>query len=319
MVDVASYSNRSMLFDASNEFIDFGTTAYNFNGSTAFSVSWWASATAAAGNYSPIAKMSGAGNTAGWCIYHSFATYVYFIIQQTGTTDSLVVYSQEPNNQMNQYYYWSHYVVTYDGSKAPTGVKFYMNGTLFSTNTTTNTFTGSSSNAAKFTIGSRDAGATPMYYPGYLDEIAIWDGYVLLQNDVTTIFNNYNPTNLALFHTPPSSWWRMGEGVVSWPTIPDAIGAVNGTATNMESTDIVDYAHAGEIRLDAEIARQQTIVNTPTVITYYKMTGLDSGAPGQYYHSWKVTNTPDFAGSLAGTLPYGGPLVDIHIADRWQE
>jgi hypothetical protein len=50
---------------------------------------------------------------------------------------------------------------------------------------------------------------------------------------------------------------------------------------------------------------------------YYKMMGRDSACPTKTYHVWVVQNSPDFTGSSAGTLPCGGPLVDICILDTW--
>ena len=53
---------------------------------------------------------------------------------------------------------WSMVTVTYDDSKSTAGVKFYINGTLGTTTTVTNTFSGTATNstAAKMALKHRD-------------------------------------------------------------------------------------------------------------------------------------------------------------------
>ena len=48
--------------------------------------------------------------------------------------------------------------------------------------------------------------------------------------------------------------------------------------------------------------------------TYYDMCGHDSScSAGSALHTWRVTGSPDLAGASAGSLPCGGPLVDIFV------
>ena len=49
------------------------------------------------------------------------------------------------------------------------------------------------------------------YLEGNIDEFAYWDNHELSSSDVTTIYNGGSPTDLSLFDTPPTSWYRMGD------------------------------------------------------------------------------------------------------------
>lgn len=56
--------------------------------------------------------------------------------------------------------------------------------------------------------------------------------------------------------------------------------------------------------------------------TFYRMVGIDSGAPvDQYpfYVYWTASIVPDVNGEEAGTLPFGGPLIDIAISFEFTE
>ena len=52
------------------------------------------------------------------------------------------------------------------------------------------------------------------------------------------MYNSGAPTDLSSYSTPPTHWWRMGDGDSS-PTITDQVGSYNLTMTNMDSADIV--------------------------------------------------------------------------------
>lgn len=78
-------------------------------------------------------------------------------------------------------------------------------------------------------------------FGGNIDEFAIWDTE-LRQPAVTELYNNGIPNDLSTHPTVANlkHWWRMGEDVTNFPTIPDKIGSNNGIAYNEnEATMIV--------------------------------------------------------------------------------
>lgn len=50
------------------------------------------------------------------------------------------------------------------------------------------------------------------YFHGFIDEIAIWDGYVLTPADVAAIYAGGADMDLNPFN--PKYWWRMGENAI---------------------------------------------------------------------------------------------------------
>lgn len=143
---------------------------------------------------------------------------------------------------------WYHVVITYDGGLgvANDRVKIYVNTTLITGNTYTNSAptalsTGTTSTIRFATAGSGPAGHTP--WRGLIDEAAIWVGLTLSQTEITELYNAGQPSDLeALSFAAPTLWWRMGEGD-TYPTILEVVsGAADCTMVNMAASDFVNAA-----------------------------------------------------------------------------
>jgi hypothetical protein len=130
---------------------------------------------------------------------------------------------------------WTHVTLTYNGGTNFNGFRLYKNAVL-------DNVPGAGAMVASLhsgqvpCFGSRNTAA--FFYSGNIDEVSFWTK-ALSQAEVTELFN------LAPSAVPEHSataflvhWWRMGDGDV-FPTIQDQIDAVDGTMTNMTSSDIV--------------------------------------------------------------------------------
>ena len=109
----------------------------------------------------------------------------------------------------------------------------WIDGVLVGTDTSTrvNNF-----NEKPFYLGRETGGTGYKCYGGNLDEFAVWEGD--MSGDVATIYNSGTPTDLTSLS--PVAWYRMGDKVTSWATIPDQIGSNDGTAYNeIESVMVV--------------------------------------------------------------------------------
>ena len=102
---------------------------------------------------------------------------------------------------------WYHAVVTYDASKASSGIKLYLNGTrVDDADYASGTFTASKNTTAQVRVAGLQVNNT--YGNGKIDELAIFNTE-LSSSDVTSIYNSGVPTDISSFS--PVGWWRMGD------------------------------------------------------------------------------------------------------------
>lgn len=213
----SSFSNKYSMPFAESDFVPglgdssatASTSAYNFTNTSAFSISFWNKDTTATGG---IVSRQQAGATCGvgYSVYVAGGKY-YFDFVSNGTTcvginvNSTSTYSSGA---------WSHFVVTYSGSGAASGVTMYINGSSVAVTTTKDTLATFSGQTAAFVIGYRITGAPePSYYlTGNLDEISIWNTE-LTAAQVTAIYNSGKAYELTRSTAQRSllGWYRMGD------------------------------------------------------------------------------------------------------------
>ncbi len=145
---------------------------------------------------------------------------------------------------------WYHAVVTYDASKASSGIKLYLNGSRVDDGDYAGgTYTAAVNTTTSVRVGSVEVNGT--FGDGKVDELAIFDSE-LSASDVTAIYNSGTPADLSSYS--PVGWWRMGDNTGDTdsgggtPASGDTIGTVvdqgsvgnNATGTNgaLYSTDV---------------------------------------------------------------------------------
>lgn len=139
---------------------------------------------------------------------------------------------------------WYHVVMTYDGSKASSGIKLYLDGSqVDNANYASGTYTAAVNASAEVRVGALQVNNT--YSNGKIDEVAIFNSE-LTSAQVANIYKgeesggsggtNGKPGELSTFS--PVGWWRMGDGDEggSGTTIFDASansnnGTLSGDAT----------------------------------------------------------------------------------------
>ena len=131
---------------------------------------------------------------------------------------------------------WHHVVVTFDKGAASNNAKIYMDGSLTAQgNDDTNTPTDGNSNTV-LTIGANAAGAGGYFFPGTLDELAIWDK-VLDSTDIGQLYNSGNgqpASNIQASKLVSYFNFEEGTGAGAIGNPSSAIsGALNGTMHNM--------------------------------------------------------------------------------------
>lgn len=231
------FSNtKSLAFDGVDEYVSIGTTSLGIT--SAITVSAWVKIpTTNTGGPAPyvqefICEDATGGANRNWALNwrHQSVSNKYFgfaVFHTDGSATSIQSTGIVPNDGN-----WHHVMGTFDGTTNANGLKLYVDGTLFQT-TAVSTGIRSTSGVAP-SIGAIENGSA-YRFEGNIDEVSVFDA-VKVEADVsdgTEPIDLKGKANLV-------SWWRMGDKVTSFPTIPDQEGSNDGTANNMEAGDIVN-------------------------------------------------------------------------------
>ena len=186
-------SNYSMSFDGSSEYIDLGSdTTLNIGGD--LSISAWVFVNAHK-NFNFIISKFTDGSNRNYELYVRNEGNVTFVSNSNSTNSTTTI----PINT------WTHLIVSVE-SGVTNGTKFYFNGTLDGTTSTTTVV--SQTNAT--TIGRRSTG---LYnFNGKLDHLSIFD-YALSSSQVTSLYGNStdgvgNPMSL---NPKPKAYYPIGD------------------------------------------------------------------------------------------------------------
>ena len=229
-----SFQNTySLEFDGMDDYVKIGTQSLGITG--AISLSAWVkipiSGVWAAPYVQGIFVENGTSGINWNLIFRPppFFNYFGFTVYHTnGTSTTLTSSGVTPNDGQ-----WHHLLATSDGTTNANGVKLYFDGILNVQATATSTGTKSTPTVIP-TIGSTSNNS--WFFEGNIDEVSIFDSAISI-GDVWD--GSGAATDLSLLATPPINWWRMGDGVTAFPTIPDVIGTNDGTAFNENEATMV--------------------------------------------------------------------------------
>ena len=214
------YSNYSLSFDGTGDYIDFGTNpSIEINGD--ISISSWIYVTAGSAFQGIVTKR---GTSTNYQFYTDNSAIPKLRFWDGAGVSSIGTLSLNT---------WHHAVVTVN-SGVTNGLTFYIDGIASGTGTATIV-----SNTDNLTIGSISGGN---FFNGNIDETSIFN-YSLSEAQVLEIYNNGRPNDLTTFSgTAPISWWRLGENAYfdnNSFIVPNSItGAPNGTGSGTITTMI---------------------------------------------------------------------------------
>jgi hypothetical protein len=227
---------QSILFDGADEYVTLGDVA-PFDcgdGTAAFSVSFWFKNTTFGGD-AVVAKNG--GNTS-----PGFQSWV----DATGQVNARLYNAagnvcHVENATTLTAGVWYHAVVTYDGSKAASGLLVYVNAAT-NANTLSDTLTGDPDpGAVASTIAANGEGASG-FYEGNIRDVAWWGGTELSAAQVSTVYNSGAVHDLRNVSPVPDNYWEIGahadDATSGTGTVQDLIGALDGTPTNTEAGDL---------------------------------------------------------------------------------
>ena len=216
----------SILFDGIDDYVDLGSISA-LQSTSNFTISFWYKR-----DVSPLLQ----ANVMGFWVsgtnviqFYQGSTIVRFRVDggYVNNTTSIV----QPN--------WNHFTLVYDGSL--TGnvnrAKIYFNGVDETVNEAGTVPAVTNVGGADFELGTL-GGIVTSHSNANLDEVAFFD-YSLTPAEAAGLYGCGKATDLSLLATPPTNWWRMGDGITAFPTIPDVIGTNDGTAFNENEATMV--------------------------------------------------------------------------------
>jgi hypothetical protein len=146
---------------------------------------------------------------------------------------------------------WHHIVVTYDGGTTGAGsaevndyysrFKVFIDGVNVSSSGSwshNNYGWSSAIDADNLRVG-RYASSQYLQDNCRVDELAVWNSDQ--SSNISSIYNSGTTHDLSAFSTPPTHWWRMGDGD-TYSVIQDNIGNADFVMYNMTASDIVSDA-----------------------------------------------------------------------------
>ena len=223
----APFANtKSLLFDGLDDYVDCGVIS-TLQSATQYSLSAWFKTTNNTKNQGIIKWYS---STSQWIEIASVGSLMYFI------PVSPVAYGTNSTALSNNV--WYNVTMVFNGALTGNAnrLKAYLNGVeLPLTYTGTVPSITTSMPNSTFRIGQRYINSD--YFLGNIDEASIFD-YPLTPAEALAIGGTI-PTDLSLLATPPTHWYRMGDLVTAFPTIPDVIGTNDGTAYNENEATMV--------------------------------------------------------------------------------
>ena len=214
----------SMDFDGVDDYVDLGSST-DLELDTDFSISVWIKETSTSTNRGILCCSSRSASN-GWELRRTSGNKVAFYCgARTATSTSLINTGD-----------WINVIATWEtsvGGGIGNRNRIYVNGVLEGTSTTgvafSPTYTGTLYKQIAYPYANSNN------FLGGIDEVAVFPT-LLSSEDITTI--SAAPTDLTTLN--PIAWYRMGDGVTAFPTIPDVIGTNDGTAYNEnEATMIV--------------------------------------------------------------------------------
>src|SRR3989344_2441954 len=231
---------QALDLDGSADYVDMSNVLDN-DGSSAMTISAWIKMSGTSDTI--VSKMSNSGDQTGYRILVDSAGTFGFTIQQVSASDRLVVNGTSVVNNGQ----WHHLLVTYDGSKTLAGVIRYVDNSVDAVSSSADQFTGSSSNAISFNIGSRNDGADTLF-DGIVDDVRVYNRALsptevsrLYQLGGTTRINKSIRTNSELTNGLVGHWTLDGPDI-TWTsdtagTATDLSGSgFTGTLTSMSKS-----------------------------------------------------------------------------------
>mgnify|MGYP001031172172 CR=1 FL=1 len=231
-----AFANQySVSFDGSDDYMsipdaDIFSMGNGSGTDNAFSISGWFNANSL--NAFHIVTKDGIGAGREWA-FRTVSSQLHFFAFGTGGG---YIGRKDSTTSLNTGQ-WYHAVVTYDASKASSGIKLYLNGTrVDDADYASGTFTAARNSSTLPRVGAVQR--NPTYSNGLIDEVAIFNTE-LSASDISTLRGGASAGTLGvpadISSLNPVGWWRMGDndgGTGTTITNQGSASSIDGTLTN---------------------------------------------------------------------------------------
>jgi hypothetical protein len=242
--------NHSILFDGTNDEIDFTTSGFqtalaNGNFKLTGSVSIWARVNTTGVNGQMWDFAIDSNNRIQLQYKHGDDSFTG--TYRAGGVNKIANYAPPGTQEGDGNFH--HIVVTWDRSSA-NELKLYYDGSLEATTTLTATLTGDFDDTADGTLGQDGTGGVEFLagtsfngnadYNGYLDDFAVYST-VLSSSEVTTLYNSgtSDQTNVDTVGTIIAHWtFNEGTGVIVTDRINSYVGRFGSTGSDPTFSDV---------------------------------------------------------------------------------
>lgn len=191
----AGLIGSSLLFDASNDYVDLGS-AYNFDSSDTFSIEAWTRRNTGSAVHSIVSRMdfTDSINRRGYRLSYAADDTIRVQLRNNDSTgDQIDMNTTQafPGSPANPF---QNITMTYNGSLSAAGVQIYSDATLQTTTTATDNLTGTTLNSAPTWIGAQvgvDFTTPDRTIDGLVDEVAIFNKVLPSANVVNNLCAAY--------------------------------------------------------------------------------------------------------------------------------
>lgn len=257
-----SFNNSTSIIYGNNE---------NFENNSPFTITVWIK-TSETNHREVIMSKEGSLNAQGYDLRINTNNKLLFTLINTASTNELAVAGSVSLTDGN----WHYVVVTYDGSKSPSGVKLYEDNVLDpSMSTPFNTLTGSILNTNNFELGSFQDGSSP--FNGLIDNAKIYP-YSLSSSQINSDFSSISVISSGKQFM---SWYHGNSGSA---TLVQRIGTVRTPLT---------------LTCNLDSSKNSPIISNVTNIFYQCITDV------RYVNIINTTDHHYFTSAFQGTLTHG--------------
>lgn len=226
----------SILLDGIDEDVNIGNVSeISFERTDSFSFSCWFKSTGKSGFRSVFGKSENSGTFAGyWLAYDHSTSQFFYRMEGSAASNKIEFRTVETGFDDGE---WHHVILSYDGTSTLSGTNLYVDNVLLSKTSTQENLTSSILTTQPLRIGAR--GAASNYWIGNICEVSVFDKDLSLM-EIQDLYNSGKPIDARTIGINPNlvGYWPLDD-IDTYPTFTDlSISGNDGTATNMESTDI---------------------------------------------------------------------------------